>query len=1112
MAITPALLRASSKHWTATATLGTTTYPLMKIPSRSIGFDQQRSTCSIEIAERPTCVKGDSAVVVVTLNGEDSLFFVGQVDSLPVSDQPLAYTVALTDVLNFIDGEVKEKFVWNNVPWATAVRSLLNMTGIPDSAIAGIHDPGSVFALGPNYEIKIAKKTKIADLLSQLMTFAGASLRVTIDGKISVEDSPGYPAETSDVVYAYGADAETELGIFKSRRTLGGIESSVYKFTASGPRAPVKMIPDPYNPGHFIPDPQSSDKRVPDATFTIASSNGRTESETYAYCQTDACAEAIARREIVRRNRASTMVVIDAPLNPLILPGQTILFRNEDLYYPTNTPGIIIGITNSDDMMTMQVSVGRNVIEGTLTFTPPPSSDFAMDIERQPIRLSGQVSTNVVVACRSLATDPNGLEIVSLRWTATCAGSVEPMSAEWSKPGEYDPPNDAGKTPIFVFSTLVGALITLEAESESGEGSITTKGVSAGDGQIFTRRLGTATLEGWRVLAHESGWRSFGTNATAVPNINEYGPFLAGFADGKIYQTEDDLLTEPVLLTTLEGPINNIYIDEQDGQTITVAHNTKVSRSMDAGVTWTLLHSFPDPCYFAAHESGSPAVIRACVGNVLYGSTNGGGAWSAIHTGPSGSVCRGFARASWGVAAVFSGVNSESDAIFFEGGGTVDWSAVSLPPSFGLTAVAPLLNEIGWIVGSEGVNDVTRDGLMDALVYAGTGGAGRIYKVIQSGGGWKATHEAPITYAGTFKILNYTAAFQIDDGATGTFRIGYGATTEPPQPPEILFLANGTNQLWHYLDASGWTPKTMPYTASIWNFLVVNPINVAQWMACGDEQVFWTADSGNSWTQIVLPQGGNGGGGVSLAWTGRGANWVLSKQFESWYGTGRNWLSYLASGNGPRLTGYKSWGGLHSPTYPPIVLGKNNAEGFYGLLRLRTGYGGEIIATGTRTSEGVIPSQTDCLFVVNGALTISQTTEEYYWQPQDLWLGTDRQTIATQVSNVGYANNYTLIPDPVIAAGSVAVSVEAGVFVGTDQGVAHIVDFGSIAPSLSVVSAGGRNVMSLVRGRRRKGVVGWCAPTTEATGTMVFFGGDRWGVVAPPVTPSGTPIIALVEV
>src|SRR6266545_1899422 len=155
MAFTLSALRARLKRWSASAVINGTTYTIAnQLPSRSMGIDRQRSTCSFVIREYPDCAAGDYATVTLTLNGETVTFFIGQVDSRPMQDDSGVWTVNLLDAQHLL---AKRKTVgksWKNVSFVSAITQLLDLAGIPSEQRGSIWDAGSNFVLGPNYAIK----------------------------------------------------------------------------------------------------------------------------------------------------------------------------------------------------------------------------------------------------------------------------------------------------------------------------------------------------------------------------------------------------------------------------------------------------------------------------------------------------------------------------------------------------------------------------------------------------------------------------------------------------------------------------------------------------------------------------------------------------------------------------------------------------------------------------------------------------------------------------------------------------------------------------------------------------------------------------------------------
>ncbi|HEX9327783.1 MAG TPA: hypothetical protein VF915_14760, partial [Reyranella sp.] len=351
------------------------------LPTRSMGMDRQRSTCSVQIKEFPNCASGDPATVTVTLNGEIETFFVGQVDSRPMQDDSGVWTVNLVDAQHLLAKKKTFKKTWRNLSFVAAITQLLDLAGIPAEQRGGIYDAGADFVLGPKYDIKFKGEYVVADLLNDMLDWAGGAVYVAPDGKIHIIAARTYPDElTAQYTYCYGAALfDDELGYSSASRTIGGFEGATRSFKASGPRRP--------------------DRQIPDATFTMSGMVGdKDEEQEYQYIQTDDCAEAVARREIVRLNRVTTEVSVDAPLNVNLRPGDTVLFRDRWLQFPVNAGAIVVSeSTTGDGGMTLLLSVGSRPPEGDITLVPPPKANFDERIDRQPIAMQGAPEVRTLV-------------------------------------------------------------------------------------------------------------------------------------------------------------------------------------------------------------------------------------------------------------------------------------------------------------------------------------------------------------------------------------------------------------------------------------------------------------------------------------------------------------------------------------------------------------------------------------------------------------------------------------------------------------------------------------------------------------------------------------------
>ncbi|KPV48612.1 hypothetical protein SE17_37130, partial [Kouleothrix aurantiaca] len=321
------------------------------------------------IREYPDCAAGDDATVTLTLNDETVTFFVGQVDSRPTQDDSGVWTVNLVDAQHLLTKTKTYKTSWRNVSFTQACTKLLDLAGIPSDLRGTIFDAGSDFVLGPKYAITFKGEYVVLDLLNALLDWAGGSIYVSPDGKINIIAAKIYPNDDeAQYTYCYGADYANagELGYTSATRTIGGFEGATRSYKAAGPRRP--------------------DRQIPDATFTIADMvGGKDEEKEYQFIQTEDCAKAVARREIVRLNRVSTEVQLDAPLNANLRPGDTVLFRDPLLQFPDTQGAIVLTVsTNGDSGMALLLSVGPKPPEGSLTLVPPPKPNFSFTFDRQP--------------------------------------------------------------------------------------------------------------------------------------------------------------------------------------------------------------------------------------------------------------------------------------------------------------------------------------------------------------------------------------------------------------------------------------------------------------------------------------------------------------------------------------------------------------------------------------------------------------------------------------------------------------------------------------------------------------------------------------------------------
>jgi hypothetical protein len=1082
-------LLATHKVWSARLYVGSdpTLYHLTELPARTLGQDQQRGTCTMTLTSFPVEAAGTTAYVEITLNGETARFFTGKVDVRPIADNPPQYQVSLIDTLGRLNKQVNSTITWSNKAWNTAVRELLNRAGITDGEIAEIYDPGNDFKLGNNYAIVVEKGQTVEAIIRDLLAFAGADMATDENGLVHVIDSPGWPEDESDILYAYGADKGfSEFGITSSRRTLGGSEDVIKSFTAKGPRRP--------------------DRSIPDATFTRTDiDEGDHEEQEYKFCQTNDCARAIAQREIVRRNRQSTEVEVTAPLHPGLKVGDTVMYRNEWLGFDIETASLILALSSNDHTMTMRLSVGARPPEGTIHINPPPDADFTALFEQQPIVVAGSSAVRILVQCTDTSSDSGGFHIESWAWTASCASAVDPESSD-------------ERNPNFIFDTLDDAQITLVVESTSGEGNSKTISLEPTPGEVFTRVISAATDAGWFVLAGSSGWRSYGSDCTAVPGINDQGPMIAGFSGGELRQTQDFLLSEPELLATLEGgEVRCLFVNEGNPQDILAGVGANLHHSTDGGVTWESIHVFDDDINYVESSPVEPLQITVCCGKFVYQAFDGSSFEIAL-TGPDGSTCRKIASAPWGALAVWSGTETVEDAYQFLDAGTLDWSGVLAQfMPIDLASVTPLQYEEGYLIASGAANDIVRDGLYQQLAYLASGGLSiPLYKATGSGGAFVVEYRATGVHSGVNKVVNHKSTFLIAEPEV-CFRVGYGQPTDTPEPPDLIILPTiAGSDFYHHRALLGWEIHPMPIPFRTWSGLAINDANPAEWIAwcVGPTQLFHTPNMGLTWTEIYIPQT-NSPVVRSLTFIGLGSQWVACITYNLAAGVARYTQAYYAQGNGANNEVQKTFGDNLVPPAP-------SGPGYDIIYQILAGADGAMCGSGNNHPDnfftGGYGPGNERWYRLDPAILTPTFIEASTYGPWDTRMANANAALGTWNTNVGYTVNHQgAAPTAVISAGGTVVEVETGVFAGTREGIAKIVDFDT-APVVSIVAGAGESVGRIVRGRRRRGIAAMGterqdAVTPEVAYNFIYsFNGVQWTTIQTPLGyPVDTNVLGIVE-
>lgn len=826
MPITNTDILAGFKRYGSRAIIDGATVVLTDLPTRTMSALRGRSICGVTVRDLPPDA-GKPAQVDLVLDGwKTTRFFTGLTAERSSQSGTMQRTANLVDIMDLDKALGGSGLTWSGgVAFATAARALLNAAGIVDSLIDTIYDPGANYVLAPVYDIILLPTENARQLWDELMAFGGTAAFVTPSGRVRVVDASGVPMDYSGTIYAEGATG-TELGLFDAGISIEGNETVVSVFTATGPKRP--------------------DGAVPDGTYTASGVVGKPGGGSFRFAQSDTVCQAIAARELSRQARARRSIWIDAPLNPNVLPGDTVLIRLPRIGLATNTPAYVLeSATKADAGMRLIVSIGPSLVDGYSSSIAPPVVDFAMTVEHQLVTLSGVPVASYLVQCQDTSYDRAGYSIDSRSWAVTGTGA--------------SPTSSSDLAPIFLLTDLTGAEITLAVDSASGESGSVTRSPEANDIQVVTRLVSVAArADGWQVLADLSGWRTFtgAADCTAVPPFNESGPLWAGFADGAIYKSADALATAPALSTTLAAGVACLFVNEGDYNHILAGAGTILSRTTNGGTSWAVVKNFtPDTITDCQSSPSNPGEMRVTAGASEWLTFDGGVTWAAAITGDVGEALM-IATAPWGHAVSFGGVGAEVDgAVLFEEGHVVNWAGIAPGdlPVDGLLSITPLLTEAGFIAGEN--DDLVRDGSVEGLMFSA--GGGWLYKLLWDGSAFQASLLAPVAPSGPGKIVGQLDAYPI--GAFDAVQIGYGPLGPLPVVVTATLIrtpyeaSGAADKFWFYANGA-WTGKTPPAAGKRWHWVVSNPLNYQELLAWhriyDDNGLYHSSDFGETWTLV----------------------------------------------------------------------------------------------------------------------------------------------------------------------------------------------------------------------------------------------------------------------
>jgi hypothetical protein len=1046
--------------------------------SKGFGFDRDRSSCTVELADLVSVQGGEPAYVDVFCNGIPRRYFTGLVqrDVRSVdTGTGVAYRYQILDITGALDSSPSSAITWSNRAFDDAVTDLLTAAGLSSSQIGPIYDPGSTYTIGTFEAVTIETTENIAQVMRELMEYGGTKLWVSPGGVVRVSDATGIPVSSSEIAYVWLADS-TQRGLQAAREQFGAISQIVTTWTAKGPTR--------------------SDNTTPNYTFTASGISGRPDGNTYRFADNDSVCQAIAEREVARRARVDHRLSIDTMCDPDLMPGRTIDV-NMTGHPSINTVGLafVESIAANGGDMTIACRLGASRVPGSgYADHPPPYADFAIvSVEAELVDVAGTLEKRLIVQCDASASYVSQ-GTIGYSWSVSGA-TPDPASI----PAVVDP--------IFVLDTgsTTGVTITLSVSDGVSAGSSVTKALDTPEVQVVTRVLSIAKASnGWRILRDiNTGYEDFtraGQSCNATAKFSANGPLLSGWGDGALYTWEPEGGDATLLWTEPAGTgITSIYRNQETAEDIIVTAGTKLYRSQDDGATFTLLYTAAATINDVETAPGG-SYIRICTGNTVlnsYDSTT----FPAAQTGEAGSVCQQQANAGFADgsnAACYTGTTTSAGLVVFDQGHTVDWSGVTAPS--GITTISAALAEEAFVCGDASGNlyKLAWDGSQYVASDIGqTDATGTAADLIRDDRLNELVFGSDSTWQ-TFKVLNSDTILPIDLQPSVQIGIGPLANLSPRFRLLIPTVGLSGGGVYEYRNGS-WTLRNngLPATTLYGQAVVAEPNNPDIWYAVfttnadGDVQVasgelvgndgstpvFWRWD-GSTWSSVTLSIASIAAGseieGTLQPLSIRASGWAVAVRRA----VTNTSTSYVFEGVGTSQT---------------TLTTTNN----YGIACVDVSANGDVVAgtTGSSASTALDPA----LYIRSGTITEPAGTvgdQDYFavgtypTGNQALWCSFD-----TPAGGLWYAPDYTAAqPTQILGAGtagSVVITAGERVYVGggpsltTRTGIAEITDVAG-TPSTTVVAASGVAVGRIGMDRQTRTLV---AALNSAKDTVYLWDG-----------------------
>lgn len=802
-----------------------------------LGFGTQssRATFTVVGPTLPTWAPGNPVTIALGFAGLGGGFqpvFGGEVVTVDLSYFPHRVQVEAQGYLRRLDPTYEEEgFAYSSVTDGFIWTELMRKSLIPRYQTGPAVDEGITY--GGRRPVEVAQQGTPRELVDKLdASSPGGFKTFEVQGIVMRTRVAPIPAANASFRYAQGAAVYPVLRLLEVRRrdTVADLNNRVIVEglqEADGTRVYADRRADsPYVP-------QDPDGYFRDSVFTFSSDI----IENRDHC------DLLAQRYMSEQNRRREELELRVPLNPYLMPGHTIGLTAEKIGLSTERNYWIMQVGHeygaSGAFSRVELVGGAGDTGYLIGLDPVAAFTFTVTSEAY---LVGGVPTRVysVALDGSPSFDPDGA-IVSYAWSASTGAtgtgatwSVGFTEAEWNA------------SPTVTLTVTDGDTDPTGPHTNSHTETISGDVTAVGTRTLYVAAGAQADATGDGGMTWQTWEPGAAVTVRSTPEVAPLTHTYFGLSDGKLYRSDDALVSEPTLVHTFPSSVECIWVNEANAVRVWVGlANGEVWYTVQADLlaeaVWLEAVDFPSRVNWVVESYAADGQVRACAGENVYVTYDGFGTYGVLTTLAGGEAKRValsfFGNYASGEAAS-PVVHEDSSAVGFPGAVPADVRITAFAAEDALLA----LDEDGhaWVkdpgassfraaadTGIGPAGHVVRDGEQTKVFYAaGEGGVVKTYDAAET---WVLLRD----YA-TVPLYGY--------------QIGYAAAPMVP-PVRLAFVERASNTDFPEESVHG-IPDNGTIVASICTNpsspLIQDPPPTGWQLAAFDDSVPWSTAPGSS--------------------------------------------------------------------------------------------------------------------------------------------------------------------------------------------------------------------------------------------------------------------------